>query len=251
MASVPLPKLVSFTKSWHSEPYPFISPKRPELSSAGKNVVITGGGTGIGKAVAIAFAEAGAKSVAIVGRRAGRLEASAQEIKAVSHSTDVLFETGDVANRESIETAFKNIVSRAGKIDIFVSNAGVLPKDGPVFGYDDAQLRSGFETNVLGAFNSLQAFLPLAAPSAKVFNTGSCIGHWQPQPEVPGVFSYAATKAAALKMFDYFASENPEIHVVTLHPGIISTEINPHIPNGPDTGTLPNFHIHNRPPMRA
>lgn len=206
---------------------------------AGKNVVITGGGTGIGKAIGIAFAEAGAQSVAIVGRRLDRLETSAEAIKAAGPSTHVLFETGDVTDRESIETAFKKIAKKIGKIDVFASNAGVLPREGPVFGYDEAQLRSSLATNVLGAFNSLQAFLPLAAPGARVFNTGSSIGHWQPLPEVPGVSSYAAAKAAALKIFDYFAFENPDIHVVSVHPGIIATEINPNITVGADTGTYP------------
>lgn len=239
MASPPLPAFVSVTETWHNKPYPFISPTRPELSVAGKNVVVTGGGTGIGKAIAIAFAQAGAKSVAIVGRRLDRLESAAVAISAAGHLTKVLVETGDVTKSDSIGAALNNIVAQVGKIDIFAAHAGILPEDAPVYGYNEAQLRGAFEVNVMGAINSLQAFLPLAAPGAKLFNTGSGIGHWAPLPEVPGVFSYAATKAAALKIFDYFASENPDIHVVSIHPGIIATEINPNITVGADEGTLP------------
>jgi NAD(P)-dependent dehydrogenase (short-subunit alcohol dehydrogenase family) len=249
----PLPNFHSFTKSWHNKPYPFISPTRPELSAAGKNVVITGGGTGIGKAIGIAFAQAGARSVAIVGRRLDRREAAVEEIKqaaaAVASSrtdskttTQVLCEIGDVTNLESIKSALGNIVSQyegnEKKIDIFAANAGVLPEEGPVFAYNEAELRKSFETNVMGTFNSLQAFLPLASPEAKLFNTGSGIGHWAPLPEVPGVFAYAATKAAALKMLDYFAAENPAVHVVSVMPGIIATEINPKITVGADTGMI-------------
>lgn len=47
----------SFTKTWHNKPYPRIAPSRPELKAAGKVVFITGGGSGIGKATAIAFGE--------------------------------------------------------------------------------------------------------------------------------------------------------------------------------------------------
>lgn len=239
MSSLPLPSFISFTKTWHNKPYAFISPTRPELSAAGKNVVITGGGTGIGKAIAIAFAQAGAKSVAIIGRRLDRLGTAADAIKAAGTLTQVIVETGDVTKIDSIRTALNNIVDQVGEIDIFASNAGTLPEEGPVHSYSEAQLRLGFEINVMGAFNSLQAFLPLAAPGAKLFNTGSGIGHWAPLPEVPGVFSYAATKAATLKMFDYFASENPDIHVVSIQPGIIATEINPNITTGFDTGIFP------------
>ncbi|KAF4342067.1 reductase [Fusarium beomiforme] len=227
MAPLPLPGLVSFTKSWHAEPYPFISPTRPQLSAAGKNVVITGGGTGIGQATGIAFAQAGAKSVAIVGRRLDRLEASAKAIQSINNSTQVVFETGDVTEIDSIGTALKKVVEKVGMIEIFIANAGMLPKAGPVHGYDEAQLRQGFEVNFIGAFNSLQAFLPLAAPGANVIYVGSAIGHWSLMGEVPGVFSYAAAKAAAVKMVDYFAFENPHIHVVSIQPGIIATGINP------------------------
>nr|AMD38951.1 reductase [Fusarium sacchari] len=239
MAPLPPPRISSFTKSWHAEPYAFISPTRPELSAACKNVVITGGGTGIGQATGIAFAQAGARSIAIIGRRLEFLEASAMAIQAANPSTKVLFETGDVTKIESISTALKNIVDKVGKIDIFIANAGMLPKAGPVYGYDEAQLRLGLEINVIGVFNSLQAFPPLAAPGAKVIYVGSGIGHWTPMAEVPGVFSYAAAKAAALKMVDYFAFENPHIHVVSIQPGIIATGINPDITVGFDTVELP------------
>jgi NAD(P)-dependent dehydrogenase (short-subunit alcohol dehydrogenase family) len=238
--AAPSLNLISFTKTWHSEPYPFISPTRPKLSAAGKNVVITGGGSGIGKAIAIAFAQAGAKSVAIIGRRLDRLEATVGEIKAadgyVTTTTQVLFETGDITSLASISSALRKIVNNVGPIDIFASNAGVLRAQGPIVGYDEAELREIFETNIMGAFNSLQAFAPLAAPNAKLFNTSSGIAHFAPKDNLPGVFSYAATKAAAVKMFDYFAAENPGIHVVSVQPGIIATEVNPNITSGPDTG---------------
>ncbi|KAK6212429.1 hypothetical protein LQW54_005203 [Pestalotiopsis sp. IQ-011] len=239
MAPLSLPTFKSFTRSWHSAPYPFISPSRPELSAAGKNVVITGGGSGIGKAIGIAFAEAGAQSVAIIGRRPDRLELAAREIQATGHSTRVLIETGDVGKRESIGAALDNLVGKVGKVDIFVANAGMLPEAGAIANYDETELRRGIETNVMGPFNSIQAFLRSAAPGAKLFNIGSGIGHLAPMPEIPGVFSYAAEKAAALKMFEFFAYENPGFHVVSIQPGIIATEINPNITEGADQVELP------------
>jgi len=216
----------SFTETWHDKPYPFISPARPELSAAGKNVVVTGGGTGIGRATAIAFAQAGAASVAILGRRLDRLQTSASAITAAGPATRVLFETADVTKRTSIDGALKLIVAQVGKIDIFVSNAGILTSFGSVAGYDENELRRGFEVNVMGSFNAVQAFLPLAAPGAKLFNISTCFAHLAPVPPAENVFSYAITKLASTKMFEYIAAEHPELHVVNVHPGVVDTEIN-------------------------
>lgn len=249
MASPPIKEIVSFTKTWHNRPYPAILPTRSEISAAAKNVVITGGGTGIGKAAAIAFAQAGAKSVSIIGRRLDRLQTASVAITEANSSTCVVLQQGDVSNRTSIEAALDAIVEKiGGKIDIFLNNAGSLPKEAGVIDYPESEIRRSFEINVMGSFNALQAFTWLAAPGAKLLNIGSSISHWSPLPDVPGVWSYAATKAAALKMMEYYASENPNIHVVSIHPGIVGTEINPNIPVGPDTGiyTLPfSSHLKN------
>lgn len=237
MASPPMKSFISFTETWHNRPYPAISPTRPELSAAGKNVVITGGGTGIGKASAIAFAQAGAKSVSIIGRRVDRLQTAGQAITEANPSTHVVLQPGDITNRSSIEAALGAIAAKVGgKIDIFVNNAGMLPKEAAVIDYPESEVRRSFEVNLMGSFNALQVFTPLASPGAKLLYIGSSISHWSPLPEVPGVWSYAAAKAAALKMIDYYASETPNIHVVSIHPGIVGTEINPNIPVGPDTG---------------
>ncbi|KIW84454.1 hypothetical protein Z517_03704 [Fonsecaea pedrosoi CBS 271.37] len=245
MAPLPFASFVTFTKTWHNRPYPAISPTRPEVSAAGKNVVITGGGTGIGKATAIAFATAGARSVSIIGRRVDRLQTAATAITEANPSTLVVLQSGDVTNRGSLEAALGDIVAKIGgddgsnKIDIFLNNAGILPHEAGVVDYPESEVRRCFEINFMGSYNALQVFTPLAAPGAKLINVGSGIGHWAPLPEVPGVWSYAASKAATLKMMEYYASEHPNIHVVDIHPGIISTEINPNMPTGPDSVDLP------------
>jgi NAD(P)-dependent dehydrogenase (short-subunit alcohol dehydrogenase family) len=112
----------------------------------------------------------------------------------------------------------------------------MLAKEAAVIDYPESEVRRSFETNFMGTFNALQVFTPLAAPNAKLLNIGSAISHFSPLPDIPGVWSYAAAKAAALKMVDYYASENPNIHVVSIQPGIVGTEINPNIPVGFDTG---------------
>lgn len=219
------PDWVSFTKTWHNKPYPYISPGRPELSAAGKNVVVTGGGTGIGKAIAIAFAQASASSVSIIGRRLNRLEEAAADISAAAASTSVRVVTaqGDLSQGASATKTISEIAEKVGKIDIFVSNAGIMSAAAPVVGYDETEFRRGWDINFMSAFNSIQAFVPHAASAAKLLNISSGIGHISP---LPGVFSYAVTKAAITKLFDYVASENPDLHVVHVQPGVHGTEMN-------------------------
>ncbi|KAF2865224.1 putative short-chain dehydrogenase [Massariosphaeria phaeospora] len=217
----------SFTKTWHSKPYPQISPLLPELRATDRVVFITGGGTGIGKATAIAFAQAGAKVIAIFGRRIDKLQAAAEEIRKANPNgtTTVVFEAVDLSQRAAVDVAFANAVKKAGDahIDIFIHNAGILQTSGVVAGYDYEEFRNGLDLNMGGAFNAVQAMLPLLAPEAKVFNIASAIAHVR---LVPHCWAYAGSKMANVKMFDYLQAENPNLHVVNVHPGIVNTEMN-------------------------
>ncbi|KAF5227244.1 hypothetical protein FAUST_11904 [Fusarium austroamericanum] len=216
---------VSFTKKWHSKPYASIDPTRPELSAAGKFVAITGGGTGIGKSMAIAFAQAGASIVAVLGRRFDKLEAAANEItQASGGKTKVIFETADVSKRDSVDNAVKNLVNKASgtNVDVLICNAGYCPTLGTLLGSDENEFRQGLELNVMGAFNTLQAFAPVLATNAYVLNTSSAAAH---VTAVPTMCAYSTVKLAATKIFDYFQIENPGFHVVQIQPGRINTDM--------------------------
>ncbi|KAJ9663365.1 hypothetical protein H2198_000882 [Neophaeococcomyces mojaviensis] len=215
----------SLTATWHKEPYPRISPSRPELTANGKVIFITGGGSGIGKATAIAFAEAGAKTIAIFGRRVEKLESAAREIQKANSAVTVIPVSVDLSQRTAVDKAFENAAQQAGgaAVDIFISNAGILQELGTVSGYKEEHFRKGLESNMLSTFNAVQSILPHLAPKAKVFDVSSGIAHISP---IPGVWAYAATKAANTKLFQYLQAENPELHVVSIQPGVIVTEIN-------------------------
>lgn len=213
-----------FTKVTHHDTYPEIDPTQDKLSAAGKHVVVTGGGTGIGKSIALSFARAGAASVAIMSRRRAVLEDTTKEIAAAGPNTHVVFATADATDRISLDAAFKSIANQTGgRIDVLVSHAGGLPSPGTVAEADVKALTQGFEMNVASSFNTFQAFLPYAAKDAQIFNTSSGIGHILP---TPGVFNYAMTKAAGIKLFEYIALEHPDFHVVSVQPGVIATEMN-------------------------
>ncbi|OAL50017.1 NAD(P)-binding protein [Pyrenochaeta sp. DS3sAY3a] len=217
----------SFTRTWHTHSYPAINPTRPELSAAGKVIFITGGGSGIGKATAIAFAHGGAKAVAIFGRRTANLAAAAEEIRNANPSgtTTVIYESVDISQRAALDTAFASARSKAGgaAIDVFVSNAASLNPRNDVATYSAADLQSDIETNLLGSFNAVQAILPLLAPRATILNISSGIAHIAP---LPGFWAYAALKIALVKMFEFVQEEWPLLGVFSVQPGVVETELN-------------------------
>lgn len=111
------------TKTWHRDTYAAIDPtKRPELSLKGKTVVISGGGSGIGKGLTRAFADAGASKVAILGRRDTVLQQAKQEVESHTAGVTITTHPADVADMTAVQNAADDI----GRWDVLVSNAGYL-----------------------------------------------------------------------------------------------------------------------------
>ncbi|PTB70306.1 NAD(P)-binding protein [Trichoderma citrinoviride] len=221
-----MPEIGSFptyTKQYHHEPYAAISPTRPELSTQGKNVVITGGGGEIGAAMALSFAQSGASSIALLGRTEAALLKSKKAVNAAYPATDVHIIRADVADEASVRAALEKFASVAGrKLDILVANASVLPDPGTVLASDASQWWSGFEINVRGQFNLVRAFVPLAEKNATLINVTSSVAQF---PFVPGSSSYHGSKLAAVKIFDYLHFENPELRVLQFHPGVVQSSM--------------------------
>ena len=96
-----------------------------ELRLKGKVAVITGGGTGIGKACALAFAEEGCK-IAICGRRQDKLDSVKKEF--ASCGRELLAVAADASMEKQLEVFAELIYKQYGRIDIWVNNAGVSPK---------------------------------------------------------------------------------------------------------------------------
>lgn len=122
------PVYPSFTNEWRNDSYPEINPSRPELSLKGKKVVITGGGIGIGRGLTKAFAQAGAASIAILGRRAGLLNETRNVVGSEHPDVVVTIHVSDISKIEDVRKAAKKI----GHWDILVSNAGYIPNPATV-----------------------------------------------------------------------------------------------------------------------
>ena len=136
-----------------------------------RTALVTGGGTGIGRAAAIALAKAGF-TVVVAGRRREPLYATAQEA-----GQDALALTCDVRDATSVAGVFAEIDARFGRLDVLFNNAGVGAPAVPLEDLDLEQWRAVIETNVTGAFLCTQeAFRLMKRQSprgGRIINNGS------------------------------------------------------------------------------
>jgi NAD(P)-dependent dehydrogenase (short-subunit alcohol dehydrogenase family) len=179
-------------------------------------VVVTGGGTGIGQAAAIQFAEAGAWVVA-VGRRAAPLEETARR------SDRIFAVTADILADSDRERIINHATSRWGRIDVLVNNAGRFIQRS-LEKFDAQGATSLFATNVLGPSLLSQATLPLLKDSqGAIVNVSSTFG----QKAAPLISHYAASKAALDHLTRCWALELApyQIRVNAVAPGPTETGI--------------------------
>lgn len=235
MSDQPPPNWPSPIVPWHNKAYPAIDPSLPALSTAGKSIVITGGGTTIGAAAAHAFATSGAAHIAILGRRLQPLLETAAAVEAAHPATKVHTHSTDITDAAAVQAALSAFVQATGTgvIDVLVANAGFLPEPNMLAAADADDWWTGFETNVRGAFNTARAFLPLAAnEGASIINVSSVGAHCLVQ-YLPALSGYSASKAAAIRFWDYFAQENQGIHLLHVNPGVIDSAMERRNPMDP------------------
>ena len=208
----------SLTQTWHNASYPAIDPTKASLSVAGKTVFVTGGGAGIGLATARAFAAAGASTVAISGRTYQTLRKAKEDIEAIHTGVKVLTFVADVTDQKAVTSAFSTV----GKVDILVHNAGYMANLAPIAEASLQDWWTAFEINIKGSFIVVQAFLEVASSDAIIVDITTGVVHL---PAFPNFSAYGASKLAEVKFFDSVQAENPSLHVVHVHPGVIQTDM--------------------------
>lgn len=182
----------------------------------GMSVIVTGAGTGIGRATAHAFADAGA-NVLIVGRRKAHLEAAAQERPAI-HTCCV-----DITAADAPDLVANTAMTRFGRIDVLVNNAALVVR-APLGEIDDEQARRQIDTNLMAPLRLAQACLePLRQSRGTIVNVSTAgTARGRPANSV-----YGATKAALDFLTCTWAVELAPhgVRVVGVAPGPVDTEI--------------------------
>jgi NAD(P)-dependent dehydrogenase (short-subunit alcohol dehydrogenase family) len=174
-------------------------------------------GSGIGRATAVAFAAAGVERLILI----GRTEASLQETASVvSPGSKVEVYPASVTN----EIQVGEIASKVGAWDVLVLNAAHLLTPSTVVGAKLNDWWTQYEVSVKAVVVVAQAFVPSAKPGAALYGitAGALV---MPPSLAPGCSAYLTAKTAQIKVLEYLASEHPDLFVVSVHPGMIETDV--------------------------
>jgi NAD(P)-dependent dehydrogenase (short-subunit alcohol dehydrogenase family) len=180
-------------------------------------VLVTGAGTGMGRAVALALASEGA-SVTLWGRRKTPLEAVAKEIQEAGGSA--LLQVCDISNPDEIAANLKASIAHFGKLNAVFANAGHLGEFKPLRDTQAGDFADLIQTNLIGTQQTVAQCLSNMKNGVVLINAS-----WTASAVMPGSGAYAATKAALLAMMRVLAvEEGPRGNRInTISPGIILT----------------------------
>ena len=187
----------------------------------GKKAIVTGGGKGLGKATAIAFAKEGI-DVAITGRNEQNLIDTVAELKA--YGVTAIYETFDVGNHAEVKIGIERIMHQFGAIDILVNNAGIAAF-GSFLEMSPEKWNAIIQTNVMGMYYVTKEVLPylVTKNQGDIINVSSTAG-------ITGnanTSAYSASKFAVIGMSEALMKEvrKNNIRVCTLTPSTIASDM--------------------------
>jgi NAD(P)-dependent dehydrogenase (short-subunit alcohol dehydrogenase family) len=199
-----------------------------------KVALITGGGRGIGKAIAIAFAREGAKTV-VCARTVAEVEESVREIRRFKTECDGW--PCDVSQEQSVKELTANIEKKFGKIDVLVNNAGVMVRPTPLAELEVRKWDYTMAVNLRGPFLVTQCVLPLMMKqkSGSIINVSSMIG----RGAYANFAAYATSKWGLEGFTQTLAAElrTSGIRVNSVEPGTVATKLTGYSGSKPDSVT--------------
>ncbi|MFF9026026.1 SDR family NAD(P)-dependent oxidoreductase [Streptomyces eurythermus] len=187
----------------------------------GKVALVTGGGSGIGRATAVAFAREGA-TVVVAGRTSDRLVETVELIEKEGGTAS--WATADIAVEADVEELVRTVVERHGGLDIAVNNAGYLPEPAGLAELAEDVFEQTLQINLLGTWRSMKHEIRhmRAHGGGVIVNVGSVVGA---HLTIPGAGAYGASKAAIAALGRSAAREYAAdgIRVNTLSPSSMDT----------------------------
>ena len=207
----------------------------------GKIALVTGGGRGIGAAIALKLASLGATTI-VCGRTLARLQHTAGQIRSAGGQGEAM--ACDVADWNSVAALAEKIQTTFGRLDILVNNAGIGSFSGPLHTMPPEKWDPILNTNLRGAFYMIRAFAPIliAGGGGDIVNISSLAG----KNALPNGAAYSASKWG-LNGLSYSVAEElrgHNIRVSLVCPGSTHTEFSPHEGKSPDKMLAPEDIAH-------
>ncbi|AKL13102.1 TPA: 3-oxoacyl-ACP reductase FabG [Kluyvera intermedia] len=192
-------------------------------SLAGKRALVTGASRGLGKAIALSLARAGADVAITFEKSVEKAQAVADEIRALGRNGVAI--QADSASPQAIRAAVASSVEQLGGLDILVNNAGIA-RGGPLEAMSDEDIDALINVNVRGVVIATQAALAYLPDGGRIINIGSCLANHVP---LQGIAVYAMTKSALNSLTRGLARDlGPRgITVNLVHPGPTDSDMNP------------------------
>ncbi len=199
-----------------------------------KIALITGGGRGIGKAVALHYAREGAK-LAICARTAAEIDETAKEVRKAG--ADCLALTCDVSQEEPVVKLIREVEKRFGRIDVLINNAGVMTRPAPLAELEVRKWDYTIAVNLRGPFLVTRGVLPImiGRKSGSIINVSSSIG----RSAYANFAAYAASKWGLEGFTQTVAAEvgGRNIRVNSVEPGYVATKLTGYSGSNPESVT--------------
>ncbi|KAK1676498.1 short-chain dehydrogenase [Colletotrichum godetiae] len=216
----------------HHDTYPEINPVTAS-DCTGKAVLVTGASKGLGKALAIGYAEAGASLIAVAARSdisstvASIIEAAKT---AGRNEPTVLALEMDVSSTPNVKAAAERLTTEWGRLDILVNNAGYMAPFNLLLDTDDDEYMKAWDVNYWGTYRVTKAFLPLMLKGGDktIVNMSSVAAHFMGA----GGGAYHISKFALIRFTEFVQDEYGDQGVLafSIHPGGIPTELSSNLP---------------------
>jgi NAD(P)-dependent dehydrogenase (short-subunit alcohol dehydrogenase family) len=201
-----------------------------QVALEGQVALVTGGGRGLGRAIAEALAAAGA-AVAVLARSADELAGTVAHIEA--HEGKAIPVPVDVTDRAAVEHTVATVENTLGPIDLLVNNAGIAEPIGAFWELDPDDWWRILEVNLRGPALCARAVLPgmVARGSGRIINVTSGAG----AAPISGATAYCSSKAALIRLTDTLGVETERhgIRVFALNPGVVRTRMTESLMDGP------------------
>lgn len=224
----------------HNSPYSDIDPKTTLNGSiSSKTIFITGASRGIGRATAVAFAQAGAEAVYITARSENDLKETKTLVIESNPGTKCEYKVCDVTDPDQVKAAIEDCVAKFGGIDVADANAGCLERWTKIGESDCSSWWRSWEVNMKGAYLVARFAIPYLIESARKYSEkGSTGGHLilissvGAQLLMPGASDYQTSKHAINRLCEFINVDHEEdgIKCFAIHPGGVATTLGKNMP---------------------